>query len=101
MTNNELFGLFCAFILGTIIIWDTFSRKKTVHVHNFFTCPSGPILYEKEWWNGKVEDHKKVLEDIKKVEKVHLPTSERAGDIFRYMREVRESEIGNYKYPEE
>lgn len=68
MTNNELFGLFCAFILGTIIIWDTFSRKKTVHVHNFFICPSGPILYEKEWWNGKIEDHEKVLRDIKKVE---------------------------------
>jgi len=118
MTTNATIGLISAICLGLVILWDYFRRKngKTDYshasrhdnlpdygveegeAHQVFPKPfyiqwgNGPILeYANDWEINHKDDvptHEKVLEDIKKVEDIHLPTSEQARDVFRYMNEV-------------
>lgn len=98
MTTNHLIGLISSICLGLVILWTYFRKNGKADYSKIETCRSeesyrveggtihvvpghpysytwndgtGRILHEKEWWNGKVEDHKKVLEDIKKVEKAN------------------------------
>lgn len=92
MTTNATIGLISAICLGLVILWDYFRRKKEIRdkeirlkIYNespSYGTENGKIHvvlgqpYSYTWndvSNNDLATHEKVLEDIKKVEKINDP----------------------------
>jgi len=89
MTTNATIGLISAICLGLVILWDYFRRKKERviwlktynktpeygveegKIHQVFQKPFTYIWHNGNAPEGELLTHEKVLEDIKKVEKIN------------------------------